>query len=262
MPRLDENRLTKTNLKTLDKRTGRHPVANHPGLYLAVRSPALRYWTHRFRVAGRQTELSLGPYPEVPLDEALAKHAAQRAQVMGKVDPIEAKRTQRKRRSGETNGAELIFKAAAADYLETHGHSWTNVRHYEQWRTSLLKGLCNEILGPMPISKIDTDDVLRVLKPLWKKTPQSASRLRNRIEAVIASGYVRLKIDRGNPARWKNHLKTQLGKLPAAKNFVAMPYADVPAFIADLRQRKDLAAPALEFLVLTAVRAGEGCLLR
>jgi integrase len=253
------NAITKGALGRFDARPGRHGVKGAPGLKLHVRSDGRRYWTHRFRVAGRQTELSLGPYPETTFDEALAKYHEQRAQVTGGVDPIADKHAQR-RPSGASPEA-LTFAQEAERFIERKesekGSKWTNVVHQGQWRSTLLEGPVAKILGPMPIANIDTAAVLNVLEPMWTKTPATASRVRGRIQAVLDSGYVRLDIERANPARWKGKLDKIFSAPPDAAHHRAMPYAEIPAFMARLRARVERAARALEFLILTGVRLRE-----
>jgi integrase len=254
--------ITEGTLDRFVRKAGRHAVKGAPGLKLNVRDAdkGLRFWTHRFRVAGRQTETSLGAYPEVTLGEALVRYHEQRAQVRQGVDPIALKHAERRHGSGAVASKGMTFAQAAEDYIavrEAAKDHWTSAQHRRQWRQTLLEGPVMEILGPMPVARIDTAAVLKVLRPMWMKTPETASRVRNRIENVLGAADVQLGIDRRNPARWKDCLSTQFPKLPDPANHAAMPWKDVPAFIASLRKSGEFMAPAIEMVVLTACRLDE-----
>ncbi len=151
------------------------------------------------------------------------------------------------------------FGKAAEDYLATHEGGFRNEKHKAQWRMTLTR-YC-EPIRDTPVDAIDTEAVLSVLKPLWTRAPETASRLRGRIEAVVDAAKARGFIDgnRANPARWRGHLDKLLPKRAklARGHHAAMPYADVPAFIAGLRERPATAARALEFCILTVARSGE-----
>jgi hypothetical protein len=168
-------------LGRFDTKPGRHGVKGAPGLKLHVRSVEQRYWTHPFRVAGRQTDLSLGPYPAVRFDQALKNHHDQRSQVTDGVDPIADEHAQRRKASGAASAVALTFAQEAERLIERKenekGGKWTSDVHRRQWRVTLLKGPVTEILGPMPIAKIDTATVLKVLEPMWTKTPETALRV-------------------------------------------------------------------------------------
>jgi hypothetical protein len=253
--------ITKGTLDRFERKPGRHGVKGAPGLKLHVRSIEQRYWTHRFRVGGRQTELSLGPYPAVTFDEAIKKYHEQRAQVTSGVDPIADKHAQRRKGSGAVSAGALTFAQEAERFIERKenekGGKWTSDVHRRQWRATLLKGPVAAILGPMPIAKIDTAAVLKVLEPMWTKTPETASRVRGRIQAVLDAGYVRLDIEKANPARWKGKLDKIFSPPPDAAHHAAMPYAKIPAFMARLRGRSEPAARALEYLILAGLRLRE-----
>jgi hypothetical protein len=161
-------------LGRFDTKPGRHGVKGAPGLKLHVPSVEQRYWTHRFPVAGRQTDLSLGPYPAVRFDQALKKYHDQRSQVTDGVDPIVDQHAPRRKGSGAACAVALTFAQEAERFIERKenekGGKWTSDVHRRQWRVTLLKGPVTEILGPMPIDEIDTATVLKVLEPMWTKT--------------------------------------------------------------------------------------------
>ena len=250
--------LTATALKTLVKRTGRH--GDGGGLYFRVIGKGRCYWTYRYRLNGVEREASLGPYPELSLDEARAKHAGLRKLVKtDKTDPL-AKRHAAKT-AFATPSSVPTFGAMADDYVATHEGAWRNSKHRWQW-TQTLTQHCGPIRD-MPVDQIGTADVRVVLKPMWAKTPETASRLRGRIESVIdaARALGHIPEDKANPARWRGHLDKLLPKRAKLTrgHHKALAYGDIPELVKRLRttQADNIAALALEFLILTATRTGE-----
>jgi len=156
------------------------------------------------------------------------------------------------------------FGEAADEFLEAHKGSWRNEKHKAQW-TMTLTHYCEPIRNTL-VDAIDTEAVLSVLQPLWTRAHETASRLRGRIEAVLDAAKARGHIGRNeaNPARWRGHLDKLLPKRAklTRRHHAAMPYAEVPVFIAELRQRSATAARALEFCILTATRSGEALATR
>ncbi len=157
------------------------------------------------------------------------------------------------------SSAKPTFGAMADFYIETHEASWRNPKHRQQW-ISTLRDYCAPIRG-LPVDQIDTHAVLGCLKPIWTVKPETASRVRGRIEAVLNAARVLGHTDenRANPARWKGHLDQLLSKQPALSrgNHAAMPYGEVPAFMERLKDAPGAAAKAFAFLILTAARSGE-----
>ena len=256
----DANRImakfTPPVLRGLIKKPGRHPDEQAKGLYFRAVGDGKAYWVYRFRVAGREREMSLGPYPETTLEQARAKHAGLRAQVLNKSDPLAGKSA-----ASPTSSAKPTFGVMADDFVAKHEGSWRNSKHAWQW-TQTLTSYCAPIRD-MPVDQIGTDDILAVLKPLWTRAPVTGSRLRGRVEKIIDAARARGHIDkdRANPARWKGHLELLLprhAKL-ARGHHAAMPYDQVPEFVRRLRsvQGGNTAALALEFLIVTATRTGE-----
>ena len=231
------------------------------GLYLRVLDPGRRiYWVYRYRINKKEREISIGPYPEVTLADARAKHAAFRKTVVSdKRDPLAEKRAAKAAIS--TPSVKPTFGEVADAHVAAHKAGWRNATHAEQWRSTLGDAYCSAIRD-LPVDKVDTTAVLSVLKPIWNTTPETASRLRGRIEAVLASAQVEGHIpeDRSNPARWKNWLDR---KLPNPKRIgnrghhAALAYVEVPAFVARLRAIDSMTALPLEFLILTATRTDE-----
>jgi integrase len=248
-------KLTQTKLKRLIKKTGRH--SDGGGLYFRVIGEGKSYWIYRYRVGGKEREASLGPFPALTLAKAREKHAAMRKSVVvDKTDPLAEKRRMKTVRGA---AASPTFGDMADAYVRTHEATWRNAKHRWQWRQTLT-----DYCGPIrdtPVNGIATADVLAVLKPLWDRAPETASRLRGRIQTVIeaAQALGHIPEDKANPARWKGHLDKLLPKPVKLLrgHQKALPYGDVPAFVKRLRSSDCMAALALEFLILTATRTGE-----
>ena len=202
--------------------------------------------------------MSLGPYPDLGLREARDRHAAERSRVRThKIDPLAEKLAAKEARAKAR--AIPTFGEAADDYIKTHEGDWRNERHRRQWRQTLTDH-CAPIRD-LPVNEVDTDAVLKVLKPIWTKVPATAAQLRGRIERVIDAARARngIDADRANPARWRGHLDLLLAKRKRLTrgHHPAMPYDDLPAFIERLQASSSTAAKALMFVVLTAARSGE-----
>ena len=213
-----------------------------------------RAWVFRFVTPAGTKEMGLGGFPEVSLADARkARDGAERLARDGH-DPIAARYAARKPDEGKPTFGEAANALIAAKAAE-----WRNAKHRAQWRTTLEVYAAQ--LWPMPVEEIDTAAVLAVLQPIWRSKPETASRLRGRIETVLDAARARGHIPRNeaNPARWRGHLDKLLSKRQRLTrgHHAAMSYAEVPAFLASLRQREAMAALALEFLILTAARSGE-----
>jgi hypothetical protein len=167
-------KLTQAALRGLIKKTGRH--SDGGGLYFRVIGEGKAYFVYRYRVGGKERETSLGPFPELTLAEAREKHIDLRKAVKDKIDPLADKHTAK-------IAAVPTFAAVADAYVETHEATWRNAKHRYQWRQTLT-----DYCGPIrlkPVDQIATADVLAVLKSLWDRAPETASRLRGRIQTVI-----------------------------------------------------------------------------
>lgn len=251
------NALNHAGLAKLMKDPGRH--GDGAGLYFRVVDKTKAYWAYRYRADGREREISIGPYPEVSLAAARLKHEALRAKVrLDKADPLALKRAEKV--AATPAPSKPTFGQVADAHVMSHEASWRNDKHRAQWGMTLTK-YCAPIRNT-PVDEIDTGAVLKVLKPLWTRAPETASRLRGRIEAVLnaARALDHIDADKANPARWKGHLDQLLPNpktIGERGNHAAMPYADVPAFMAKLKDAPGTAAKALAFAILTAARSGE-----
>lgn len=229
--------------------------ADGGNLYLKVGQTGSKSWIFRFTKEGRTRDAGLGPYPTVTLLRARERAEHCRQLVLNGVDPINARLEEKKNQAPPA----ASFKACAEAYLANHEAGWRNPKHRDQWR-STLKTYVYPLLGSLPIDAITTDHVLQVLEPIWGKKPETASRVRGRIEAVLNSAKARGLRSGENPAQWRGHLDHLLpakGKVRRVKHHAAMAYKDVPAFMKALRENTSISARCLEFVVLTCSRTGE-----
>ena len=150
------------------------------------------------------------------------------------------------------------FKQCAEGFLADKAGEWSNPKHRQQWENT-LKTYAYPVFGDLPVAEVDTPHVLKVLEPIWREVPETASRLRGRIETVLDSAKARGYRQGENPARWRGHLDFLLPKPSklARGHHPALPYAEIPAFMADLAKREAAAAKALQFTILTVARSGE-----
>src|SRR5262249_34972165 len=153
----------------------------------------------------------------------------------------------------------MTFRNCFEACLASHEDGWRNAEHRRQWRTSIEQYVL-PVIGDLPIEEISTAHVIRVLEPIWREKPETASRVRGRIEKVLGWATVREFRSGANPAAWRGHLAElfpAVGKI--AQHHAALPYTEVPALVAQLNQcsSRGTAHRALEFTILTAARAGE-----
>jgi integrase len=168
------------------------------------------------------------------------------------VDPLAAKRAQR-----ASARSALTFADCAGRYIAAHEASWENAEHRRQWRTTLQQYVY-PLIGSLPVVAVDTDAVRRALEPIWMAKPETAGRVRGRIESVLDWATANKLRTGDNPARWKGHLEHLLAeRVKVPVHHAALPYTAVPGFMRELHAQDGVAARALEFAILTAARAGE-----
>lgn len=250
-----QKRLTPKSVAS-KKRPGYY--ADSGGLYLQVSQGGSKSWVFRFMLARRSREMGLGGVRRVSLAEARQKAADARALLSEGVDPIDARKTERAGRALD-QARTIPFRECAENYIKTHRAGWKNAKHADQW-TNTIETYCGPVIGSLPVQAVDTGLVLKVLEPIWTEKPETASRLRGRVEKVIDWATVRGYRTGENPARWRGHLDKLLPKLEKRKrveHHPALPFDETGAFMQSLRKQEGIASRALEFTILTAARTGE-----
>jgi integrase len=207
---------------------------------------------------GRPRWMGLGPLHTIGLAEARNRAAECRKQRHDGVDPIEARRASR--RQVLLEAAKVVtFRECAAKYIAAHRAGWRNAKHAAQWEATLAT-YADPIIGALPVQAIDMALVLKVIEPIWTEKPETAGRLRGRLESILDWARVRGYREGENPARWRGHLDKALparSKVRKVKHHAALAYAELPRFLEKLREQEGTAARALEFTILTAARTGE-----
>jgi integrase len=228
------------------------------GLWLQVSAFGTTAWLFRYMIAGKARGMGLGAYPDTTLKEARDLAADARKLIRSGVDPITERKA--KKIAAQVEAAKQVtFAKCVEEYLEAHSKSWRNAVHRRQWK-STLEDYANPIIGNLPVAAVDTALVLKILRPLWDKKTETASRLRGRIERVLAWATVSTYRAGENPARWHGHLKEMLpakNKVRKPVHHKALPYGDTPAFMSKLRYEESVSAKALEFTILNATRTNE-----
>ncbi len=260
MPKKLCNVLKPLQIKNLP--AGRHTDGG--GLQLLVKKSGARSWVFRFMMEGRSRDIGLGAAtgPDaISLAQARDKAIDLRRLVQSGVDPLKERARIDAEQQAEAQAAHIAgitFKASAEAYLAAHSDSWKNAKHRAQW-PSTLKAYVYPVMGDLPVAEISTEHVMAVLEPIWKAKPETASRVRGRIETILDAAKARGYREGENPARWRGHIALMLparSRLSRGKH-PALPYDGVNSFIADLQSRDATAGLALEFTILTAVRSGE-----
>lgn len=246
--------LTDAFIKNI-KRAGRYTDAATTGLNFNIKSNGGGYWVFRYLFHGKRLDLSLGAYPRISLKEARKRAIAARNDLLQGVKPRAYWRSE----IISIDPNQPLFKDYAKQCIEAKKAEWQNPKHIDQWFNT-IEQYANPIIGNKYLDTIDTQDILDILTPIWYTKTETASRLRGRIEWILASATTRRLRSGLNPATWKGHLETILPKptrITPVKHHPALPYKEIPIFLNNLRERDGLAALALEFLILNANRSGE-----
>jgi integrase len=255
------------------------PGRHHDGdsLYLQIRSSTSASWVRRYQVPGAaprpgkkkppNIDMGLGSARTFTLAEARERNRELTKMLADKINPLSKRREERAQEAAEAMKA-ISFGEAARRYFEAHSPSWRSPVHRRQWASSMLgttpsgrpvnPDYCKP-LRDLPVKLIDTAHVMSVIGPLWTTKPETASRLRVRIEGVLSWAVASKYRQAGDVASWEiiHHLLPPRTKVKPVRHFTAMDYRDLPTFMADLRGREGSAARALEFLILTAARTAE-----
>ena len=238
----EANKLSPLAVKRL-KMPGRY--CDGLGLWLQVTAAAngvTKAWLFRYTRHGRARQMGLGALHTVSLAEARERARQARQVLLDGEDPLEIKR--KKRDEARTETAErILFRDAAERFLDLHESTWKNAKHREQWK-STLKSHAYPTLGNRPLSAIDGALITDALQSIWTKKPETARRVKQRIERVVQ--WVR----DGRPLPSK-------GASKRVRHHPALPFTELPRFMEELRSRDSISARALEFAILTAARTGE-----
>lgn len=242
-------------------------AAKAPGLYgdggglcLQVGPTGAKSWVYRYSRGGREHLMGLGPLHARTLDEAREKAREARQQLVDGVDPLQVKQERLQGLRAAQHAPKVpTFAVEASHYIAAHKSGWKSPKHQQQW-INTLRDYAEPIIGSVPADRITTDHVLAVLRPIWQTKTETATRVRMRIEAVLDYAKVLKHRDGENPARWRGHLDKLLPrptKVATVEHHAALPYAEVPAFMRDLRAQAGIAALAVEVIILTAARTSE-----
>jgi integrase len=254
--------LTAAKVKTAAP--GRYGDGN--GLYLFVRSAEARFWVFRFTRAGKMREMGLGragaDNAAVTLAEARDRAAGLTKLVRAGIDPLDQRDAEAALAAAEAQKAAIraiSFRTVTDRYLAAHEKTWRNSKHRAQWRNT-LDTYAHPHFGDVPVGDVGTEHVLAALEPIWRVKPETATRVRGRIESVLDYATARDWRCGENPARWRGHLANLLparGKVAAVEHHAALPWAEIGDFLPVLRSQAGVAAKALQFAILTAARSGE-----
>lgn len=237
---------------------GLHAVGGVAGLLLQVKDSGARTWILRVRVGGKRRDMGLGGFPTVTLAMARERAREARLAVDQGIDPVEQRINARKAAAASSQ-SNITFEQAARQFVEAKRHEWKNEKHEAQW-SSTLDQYAFPVIGRLHVRDIQLSHVLKILEPIWTQKTETASRLRGRIESILDWATVRHYRDGLNPARWKGHLDKTLAapnKVARKRHFAALPWAQMPGFMAELRKRDGISARALEFGILCASRSAE-----
>lgn len=234
------------------------------GLYLLVKPGGGKYWMFRYRdrTTGKHRDKGLGPFADVSLLKAREKAAEHRLSLLNGNDPIDA--TKKARVDAKLERAKQItFGECAKQLIEAKKSGWRNAKHAAQW-TSTLDTYCAS-MKPLPVAKIDVDRVCDALKPIWDTKTETATRVRQRIEAVLDWATARSYRSGDNPARWKESLQSLLAspaKLKNVQHRAALPYEEISDLMSTLDSKASFGAKALTLQILTATRPSEAIAAR
>jgi integrase len=232
--------------------------ADGAGLYLQVSGSGARSWIYRFKLNGRTRDMGLGSVATFSLAEARQAALEARKLHAAGVDPIEARRAQRVQRHAEAARV-VTFQEEAEAYIQAHRSGWKNVKHADQWR-STLEAYVYPTIGNIGVADISPGMIVKILEPIWSKKTETANRVRGRIERILSRSASRGHRSGENPARWRGHLENILparGRVAPVKHHPALHYSLVGHFMAALRDEPGISARALEMTIVCATRTSE-----
>ena len=255
MPKIAKE-LSALDIKRLSK-PGRHAIGCISGLLIVVKESGAKSWILRTMIGGRRCSVGLGPYPEISLSEARNKARAYKKDIREGIDPLAEKR--RIKASLTRQNGRIPFIEVARLCHEKKIEGFKNAKHGKDWISSVNR-YAVPLIGKLPVDEIDLHHILKIIEPIWTTKTETASRLRQRLEQILAFATVCGYRKGDNPARWKGHMDAILpkpSKIKKVKHFPALDWREISAFMTDLRKRDGMGARCLEWIILTACRSGE-----
>ncbi|MFO7592811.1 MAG: integrase arm-type DNA-binding domain-containing protein, partial [Pseudomonadota bacterium] len=237
---------------------GLHAVGGVSGLLLRVTKTGSASWILRVMAGNKRRDIGLGGFPDVPLAQARVKARETKEQIKQGIDPVEQRKAARDALIA-AQAKELSFKEAAIQCHKVRAAEFRSAKHSKDWINSLER-YAFPVFGSLPVAEVDVPHVLKALQPIWETRTETATRVRQRIEAVLAWATVSRYRSGDNPARWSGNLEATLakpGKASRVRHHRALPWQEIPGFMANLRNMEGMGARALEFAILTAARSGE-----
>jgi integrase len=255
---LSERDMAKLTAVQVAKAKGPTVLHDGDGLYLRVTPTGGKSWVFRFQLDGKRRDMGLGSYPGLSLADARIKAAEHRKLCREGIDPINEKQAQRQAHRLAAVKSRT-FKQVAGEFIARHEAAWRNPKHRMQWRNTLAT-YAYPLLADLPVADIDAGLIVQVLDPIWSAKPETAGRVRGRIEAILDAATHQGLRQGPNPAQWKGGLAHSLparARVRKVQHHAALPYDKLPRFMVDLHARSGMAARALEFAILTAARTAE-----
>ncbi len=235
--------------------TGRYTDDQIKGLHLWIKASNQKYWIFRYTINGKRQNMSLGAYPEISLKQARQRAIKARNDINAGVNPITEKKDSKAQNQAIKN--QVLFKDFALNYIATMQPRWSNPKHAAQW-VSTMKTYAFPEIGNLRLDEIDSTHIQKILSDIWTTKPETAARVRGRIERILSSATVTKYRQGMNPAQWKGYLEHLLPPTPkSTKHHEALSYREISSFIASIRESERVSALALEFTILNAARTGE-----
>jgi len=250
-----KNKLT---ARTVETKKAPGYYSDGGNLYLRVTKSLSKTWAFYYKKDGKRTEMGLGSFGNVSLEQAREKAEELRKQIANGIDPI----SERQRQANEVKAQKakfMTFQQCADAYINAHKAGWKNPKHIQQWQNTLSQ-YAFPVFGDLDVKAIDTGLITKCLEPIWLTKNETAGRVRGRIESILDWATVHEYREGVNPARWRGHLDKLLAKqskVQKTEHHKALPYAEIGGFIDQLHRQDGIAAKCLEFTILTAARTGE-----
>lgn len=252
--------MTDLGLRSLNT-PGRYTDSQTRGLHLWVKPSLKKYWIYRFTLDGKRRNIGLGPYPLTSLKVARLRAQKAALRVSDGTNPAVNTKNQEGGASDRKIN-QICFSEFALGWIETNRQAWRNQKHAEQW-VYTLRNFAFESIGKKPLCEITENDILEILQPIWTEKPETASRLRSRLERILTAAKVKGLRGGPNPAAWKGHLDAVLPSPKALKrqkgekHHKALAFEELPDFLSKIRKYNSVSSLALEFTILHASRTSE-----